>query len=132
MLEALSDLAGGPLPSWAWLVAWVFYEPIPILWQPSLDLWINQGNWLPESLDWFLAPRIPLLDLAKVAGSEDWSTVADVDVPNHQCHLSTAIDQAVFNELCSQASDSRFEDLGRSSAILHAGDWLNVVPSHVL
>ena len=57
-----------------------------------------------------------------------WGSIEDVDVPLRQHHLSKAIDKAVFDELCTTAPDSRSKALALSSAIHHAGDWLNVVP----
>ena len=70
--------------------------------------------------------------LLKELCREDWSSIADVDVPLRQRHLSKAIDQAVFVDLVSSTPDTRSKALALSTAIPHAGDWLNVVPSHAL
>ena len=65
-------------------------------------------------------------------GREDWSSIEEVDVPLRQRHLSKGIDQAVSADLYSAAPDTRSKALALSTAIPHAGDWLNVVPSHAL
>ena len=70
--------------------------------------------------------------LAKNAGRDDWTSIEDVDVPLRQRHLSKAIDQAVFDDLCATAPNTRFKALALSSSIPNAGDWLNVVPSTAL
>ncbi len=75
----------------------------------------------------------PTLDaLAEATGRENWLAIEDVDITLRQCHLLKAIDQAVFADLCSAAPDTRSKALALSTAIPHAGDWLNVVPSHAL
>ena len=73
-----------------------------------------------------------LQDLAKNVGRDDWTSIEDVDVALRQRHLSKAIDQAVFDDLCATAPNIRFKALALSSSIPHAGDWLNVVPSTAL
>ena len=44
-------------------------------------------------------------------------------------HLSHALDEAVHLELLDTDPDTRSKALAMSSAIHHAGDWLNVIPS---
>ena len=44
--------------------------------------------------------------------------------------INVTIDQTAFNDLYSQAPDSCFKAMALSSAIPHAGNWLNVVQSH--
>ena len=48
-------------------------------------------------------------------------------MPLHQRSQSTAIDEALFQHLLSTASSTRAQAL--LSALSHAGDWLNGVPS---
>ena len=55
-----------------------------------------------------------------------------MQVPLCQHHLSHAIDQASLNTLINSAPDIRSKALALSSSLPHAGDWLNVIPSHVL
>ena len=144
MLEALSDLVGGHLPEWSWLKA-----SLP----SSLGgLGIRQASFHSSaayisSLDHFRplvarilghVPDVPrhmasaLKDLAKAAGRQDWVAIEDIDIPLHQRQLSRAIDQVSYDQLVAGAPDSRFKALALSSAICHAGDWLNVIPSQVL
>ena len=56
----------------------------------------------------------------------------DVDVPLRQRPLSHKIDEASYNALVASAPDTRSRALALSTAIPHAGDWLNVVPSTAL
>ena len=144
MLEAISDLAGGPLPNWACLKASLPSSfgglgirraslHAPAAYIGSLD---QSRQLVARICGRVPGPSIhlaPALDaMAETVGREDWSSIADVDVPLRQRHLSKAIDQAVFVDLVSSASDSRSKALALSTAIPHAGDWLNVVPSHAL
>ena len=65
-------------------------------------------------------------------GRSDWTSLEEVDVPLRQRHLSHALDEAVHLELLDTAPDTRSKALAMSSAIHHAGDWLNVIPSSSL
>ena len=56
----------------------------------------------------------------------------EIDVPLHQWSLSRMIDEATYSYLLDSAPDSRSWALALSTAIPHAGDWLNVVPSAAL
>ena len=144
MLEALSDLAGGPLPNWSWLKASL---PASLgglgICQASFHATAAYIGSLDQSKQLVarILGRVPastnhmthaLQDLAKNAGRDDWTSIEDVDVPLRQRHLSKAIDQAVFDDLCATAPNTRFKALALSSSIPHAGDWLNVVPSTAL
>ena len=53
----------------------------------------------------------------------------DIDIDLRQRALSHAIDEASFQHLLSSADSNRSRALALSSALPHAGDWLNVVPS---
>ena len=53
-------------------------------------------------------------------------------MPLQQHSLSLAIDEAAHQRLLSSAPSSRDSALAHSSALPHAGDWLNGVPSAVL
>ena len=70
-----------------------------------------------------LSTTIPAL--AEAAGMSDWSSI---DVPLHQKTLPGSIDQASFLMFIDSAPNSHFKALALSSAIRHAGDWLNVIP----
>ena len=52
-----------------------------------------------------------------------------MDVPLRQRPLSLSIDLASFDELIVCSQDDRSRALALSTALPHAGDWLNVVPS---
>ena len=55
-----------------------------------------------------------------------------MDVPLRQRHLSHSIDEASYIHLITRAPDTRSKALALSTAIPHAGDWLNVNSSHAL
>ena len=144
MLEALSDLAGGPLLEWAWLKASLPSSlgglnirraslHAPAAYISSLDqsklLVAGILGRVPEASQ-HLAPA--LLDLATAADRHDWRSIEDVDVPLRQRHLSHSIDEASYIHLITGAPDTRSKALALFTAIPHAGDWLNVIPSHAL
>ena len=108
MFEALSDLAGGPLPEWAWLKASLPSSlgglnirraslHAPAAYMNSLDqsklLVARILGRVPEASQ-HLAPA--LLDLATAADRYDWRSIEDVDVPLRQRHLSHSIDEASY------------------------------------
>jgi hypothetical protein len=64
--------------------------------------------------------------LGMAASMPDWSSLQNIDVPLHQRTLSRLIDEASFDFLIESAPGAL------SSALPHAGDWLNVVPSSAL
>ena len=70
--------------------------------------------------------------LSDAASRPDWISLEDVDVPLHQSHLSAAIDEATQCHLLSTAPSTRDRCLALSTALPHAGDWLNCVPSSTL
>ena len=142
--EALSDLAGGPLPEWSWLKASL---PATLgglgVRRASLHAPAAYVSSLVQSrqLVTGILGRVPvttrhlslaLADLSAASRRGEWISTEGVDVPLQQRHLSRAIDQAVFDELCSTAPDTRLKALALSSSISHAGDWLNVIPSSAL
>ena len=141
LLEALSDLAGGPLPHWSWLKASL---PAALgglgIRRASLHASAAYVSSLDQSQELVagILGRVPptsdhlptaLQDLARAAQREDWTCLEEVDVHPRQRCLSRSVDQAVFDEVCSSAPDTRSRALALSSAIPHAGDWLNVIPS---
>ena len=67
--------------------------------------------------------------LAIAAARPEWSSLQDIDVPLRQRVLFRVIDEASFNSLIDSAPNIHLRALALSSAIPHAGDWLNVVPS---
>ena len=73
-----------------------------------------------------------VLALSRAAARPDWVAVEEIDVPLHQRALSKEIDVSTFNSLLASASNTRSRALAMSSALPHAGDWLNVVPSPAL
>ena len=143
--ETLSDLAGGPLSDWAWKKASLpsslgglnlrsasLHAPagfISSLTQSSslITRIIGQSNVSPSP---HLARAVS--DLPHAAERPDWSSVEEIDVPLYQCSLSHIIDEATYSSLLDSAPDSCSRALALSTAIPHAGDWLNVVPSTAL
>ena len=113
MLEALSDFAGGPLPNWSWLKA---YLPAALggLGVPRASLHVSAAYISSLDQSRQLVTRIlgqvpattrhltpALQDLSKAARREGWISIEEVDVPLQQRHLSKAIDQVVFDEMSS-------------------------------
>ena len=70
--------------------------------------------------------------LSAAASRPDWQCLEDIDVPLKQYSLSIAIDEALYRYLLSTASSTHAHALALSSALPHAGDWLNGVPSATL
>ena len=70
--------------------------------------------------------------LAKVVTQPNWISLEDIDVPRRQHSLSREIDEAIFKSVLDSAPDTRSRALALSTAIPHAGDWLNVIPSPAL
>ena len=59
-------------------------------------------------------------------------TLEDIDVPLHQHSLSLANDEALHQQLLSSAPSTHSRALALSSALPHAGDWLNGIPTAAL
>ena len=70
--------------------------------------------------------------LSEAASRLDWQSWEDVDLPLNQHSLSVAIDEALHQHLLSTAPSTRARALVLSSALPHAGDWLNGIPSSTL
>ena len=70
-----------------------------------------------------------LSSLSSAVSQPDWTSYDNIDIPICQCHLSMAVDQASFDSFLHAAPVSRSKALALSTLILHAGDWLNLVPS---
>ena len=144
MRECLSDLAGGPLSDWAWLKASLPSSlgglnirsanlHAPAAYISSLA---QSGHLIAEIMGRPSTPSTHLADavseLASAAEMPAWVSVDDIDVPLHQRSLSRSIDEASYNSLLASAPDTRSRALALSTALPHAGDWLNVVPSSAL
>ena len=125
--QALSDLAGSPLSDWSWLKASLppslgsFHQRKPLI-SKILGHPPKQPSHLPSILS----------ALVKAAARPEWCSINEIDIPLFQHCLSHAIDEASFSALVDTAPDARSKALALSSAIPHAGDWLNVVPSSAL
>ena len=142
--ETLESILGGPLSEWSWCKASL----------PSSRGGINLRSATLHAPSAFLASEVrakqlvekmvhqPLhhschLDstvsaLSVAASRPDWQCLDDIDVPLKQNSLSIAIDEAVYQHLLSTAPTSRERALVLSSALPHAGDWLNGIPSPAL
>ena len=73
-----------------------------------------------------------LSSVALAANRSDLSSIADIDIPISQKHLSYAIDQTNISCLLSSAPSTQFKALALSTSSPHAGDWLHVIPSSAL
>ena len=142
--QALSDLAGSPLSDWSWLKASLppslgglslrraslhapaayigsFHQSKPLI-SKILGHPPKQPSHLPSTLS----------ALAKAAARPEWCSINEIDIPLFQHCLSHAVDETSFSTLLDTSPDTRSKALALSSAIQHAGDWLNVVPSAAL
>ena len=144
MRESLADLAGGPLPDWAWLKASL---PVSLgglgirrasLHAPAAFIGsLCQASSLVAGIlgyppgDSIHLPSA-ISALANAAGKPEWASIGDIDVPLRQRTLFHTIDEASHADLLSRAPDTRSKALALSSAIRQAGDWLNAVPSRAL
>ena len=142
--EALSQLVGSPLSNWSWSKA-----SLPsslgginlrqaVLHAPAAYIGsLVQSRPLVTEILGF-QPSYPtslssaIKALSSTLGHPEWSVLSDIEPPLCQRSLSLAIDLSGHCLLLESAPDTRFKALAQSSAIRHAGDWLNVIPSSAL
>ncbi len=84
----------------------------------------------PTNLDTYLEKAVSALSSS--SSHPEWLNLDDIDIPLRQRHLSCAIDEAMYQNLLDTSPSTRARALANSSALPHAGDWLNGVPSDVL
>ena len=144
MRDALADLAGGPLPEWAWLKASLPSSRGGLgIRRASLHAHGSYISSLDQSRSLIArilrrdprpSPHLPvaLSALSEVAARPEWSSLEEVDVPLRQRPLSHCVDDATYDRLLTSAPDIRSRALAVSTALPHAGDWLNVTPSPTL
>ena len=144
MRESLADLAGGPLSDWAWLKASLpvslgglairrasLHAPAAFIGSLCQESSLVAGILgYPPGASIHLPSAISAL--ANAAGKPEWASIGDIDVPLRQRPLSHTIDEASHADLLCRAPDTRSKALALSSAIRHAGNWLNAVPSRAL
>ena len=70
--------------------------------------------------------------LAEAADRPDWVLMKAIDIPIHQRPLTHCINEFIFSQVISSASDPRSSALVLSTVLPHAGDWLSVIPSSTL
>lgn len=144
MRDALSDIAGNPIPDWSWLKASLPSSRgglnirraclhAPAAYVSSL----NESRSLVARIlghtpDFHRCLDSTIPALANAAARPGWASLEDIDVPLKQKSLSHCIDVASFNMLVDTAPNTRSKALALSSSLKHAGDWLNVVPSSTL
>ena len=144
MWDALCDLVGGLLPDWSWLKASLpsslgglsiqrasLHAPAAYIgsYQQCRSLMssiLGHAGHQPVHLS------AAITSLAVAASRLDWESINDIDVPITQHSLSRSIDEASFDALLASAPNTRSKALALSSAIQHAGDWLNFIPSSAL
>lgn len=144
MRDALADLAGGPLPEWSWLKASLPSSRGGLnIRRASLHAPAAYISSLVQSADLVTlilghAPPVSPHLLSSISGLStaterpEWTTLEEIDVPLRQRPLCHCIDDAVFIDLLVSSPDTRSRALALSSALPHAGDWLNVTPSTAL
>ena len=144
MRDALSDLAGGPLSDWSWAKASLpsslggLNVRQALLHAPAayISSFLQSRPLISRILGHSANPPVHLSDsitsLSQASARPDWVSIQDIDVPHSQHSLSRAIDEASFDTLLASAPNSRSKALALSSAIRHAGDWLNAIPSSSL
>ena len=138
--EALSDQAGCPLPDWSWLPSSLGGLNLRRAALHAPAAYISSLHRSEPLISDILghSPSPPALlpscvrDLGMAASMPDWSSLQIIDVPLRQRTLSRLIDEASFDYLIESAPGVRSKALALSSALPHAGDWLNVVPSSAL
>ena len=139
--EALESIVGGPLSDWSWLKISLpsslgglnlrsasLHAPAAFLAACSSSQSLVEGLLgHPPSLSPHTSPAVSAL--ATAAARPEWQCLDDIDVPLRQRVLSHSIDEASFQHLLSSAPSTRPRAVILSSALPHAGDWLNVVPT---
>ena len=142
--EALESILGGPLTEWSWIKASLPSSRGGInlrsasLHAPAAFLAsVSHSQALVESMLGQAVGPSPhssstVAVLSAAASRPDWQCLEDIDVPLHQHSLSVTIDEALHQHLLSTAPSTRARALALSSALPHAGDWLNGVPSATL
>ena len=144
MFEFLSDLVGGPLPDWSSTKASLptslcglnihrasLHSPAPYIGSVfSTQLLLSEILGYHPSHSTQLSEVF--CEFSFSARHPKWSLTDAIDFPIQQRHLSKAIDQSIFYSFLSNAPSSHLKALALSSAIPHAGDWLNVVSSLAL
>ena len=138
--DALSIVAGGPLPEWSWRkatlpcslgglslrsaasVAPAAYISSTTEAQPLIEA-------LLESPSSSLHLDVAVDELSKLADRSEWVSPQAVDIPAKQRALCGAIDESMFERTLSSAPDDRAKALVLSTSLPHAGDWLQVIPS---
>ena len=144
MREALETILGGPLDKWSWLKASLpssrggvnlrsasLHAPSAFLASVSHSQAVVE-KMLGHAL--ILSPHTSscVAALSTAASRPDWQTLEDIEVPLHQHSLSLAIDEASHQQLLFSAPSTSSRALALSSALPHAGDWLNGIPSAAL
>ena len=129
MREALSDLAGGPLPEWAWLKASL---PSSLgglnIRRASQHAPEMASKILGHALEAPLAMGNSISMLAEATARPDWVSLEEIDVPLRQRPLSHSIDEACFHRagggwvviefsLVLQASETRFSYVHRCHVV---------------
>ena len=141
MRDSLSDMAGGPIPDWSWMKASLLsylgglnLRNAQLHAPAAFVSSTNQSSQLVARILGFSPSPSKHLSgavqaLSSAAAKPEWVSVEEVDVPLRQRALSKEIDVAIF---LASAPDTRSRALAGSSALPHAGNWLNVVPSPAL
>ena len=144
IMESLESILGGPCSEWSWLKASLPSSRGGInLRSTSLHApaaFVASSTRAEELVGRMLghsprhSPHLAqaLAALSTSASRPNWQQPEDVDVPGRQRHLSLAIDEATHHQLMSSAPSIRARALALSTALPHAGDWLNGVPSAAL
>ena len=142
--ETLQIIVGVPLSEWSWLKASLsssrggiglrsasLHAPAAFL-ASSTSSQELIGKMLGRPLSCSTHMESAVTALSSSASKPDWLCLEDIDVPISQHFLSLAIDKAVHQHLFSSAPSTRARTLAHSSALPHASDWLNSVPSAAL
>ena len=144
MREALESILGGPLSEWSWLKASLpssrggvnlrsasLHAPAAFLASSS-----RSQSLVREMLGCEPGPSphtsSTVAALSSAASRPDWQLLEDIDVPLRQHALSLSIDEALYQHILATTPSIRARALAFSSALPHAGDWLNGVPSAAL
>ena len=141
MREALESIVSSPITDWSWQKASlpsnrggrsaVLHAPAAFISSAaSTKTLVERILNRPTNLDAYLEKAVSALPSS--SSHPEWLNLDDIDIPLCQRHLSCAIDEAMYQNLLDTSPSTRACALANSSALPHAGDWLNGVPSDVL
>ena len=100
---------------------------------PLLPFWLpmitHSQTLIENMLSQELGPDSIVAALSSFTSRPDWLCLEDIGEPLHQRLLSAAFDEALSQHFFSTAPSICARALALLSALPHAGDWINGIPS---